>query len=183
MFCLVNLIFPQEGKEFTATEAVARKRAESATENEPLEALLTTDPVLMSSGADDDKNTLHNGKFDDGGRQVCDCSRSNKCIPRPPPLPTSWPPRVENGVNVGGDIANTGGPIIPPTSGGMSSLFGALKDGAGALKRKSIVSMKPQGPKRKQLHWDILDNIEGTIWADERDQKNVDQLVSLHKLG
>ena len=48
----------------------------------------------------------------------------------------------------------------PGAGGGMSGLFGALtevKDG----RRKSIQSMKPAPPKRKQLHWDMMDKVRG----------------------
>jgi hypothetical protein len=107
-------------------------------------------------------------------------STSGKVIPQPPPLPTSWPPKVENGVNVGGNGNGGGGGLsLPPGVGGaVSGLFSQIGAAAGAGKRKSVERLKPMAPKRKQLHWDMLDQVEGTIWTDDKDKANIDELVS-----
>jgi hypothetical protein len=81
---------------------------------------------------------------------------------------------------VGGNDGNAVGLALPP---GIGGLFGAVKEGgggaAGLLKRKSgtVMTVKPTAPKRKQLHWDMLENVEGTIWRDLKDKDNVDELV------
>jgi hypothetical protein len=93
-----------------------------------------------------------------------------KAIPRPPPLPTCWPPQVVDGKNVGGDAPGGGAAFgIPSGGGGRGGLLGALMGGRGGggplafIRRKSV---KPAVPKLKQLHWDTLDSTEGTLWAE-----------------
>jgi hypothetical protein len=96
-----------------------------------------------------------------------------KAIPRPPPLPTCWPPQVVDGKNVGGDLGVGAAFGMPGGGGGRGGLLGALMGGRGGgggplafLRRKSGTMFKPAVPKLKQLHWDTLESTEGTLWAD-----------------
>jgi hypothetical protein len=106
---------------------------------------------------------------------------NKKPIPRPPPLPTCWPPQVVDGKNVGGDAVgvNLGG-MGGPAGGGRGGLLGALLGGRGGgrggggplafLKGKAGgAAAKPAGPKLKQLHWETLATTEGTLWEENSD--------------
>lgn len=101
--------------------------------------------------------------------------KAKKPIPRPPPLPSCWPPQVVNGKNVGGDGA-PGAFGMPSDGGGRGGLLSALMGGRGGggrggplaiLRRKSGTMLKPPVPKLKQLHWDTLESTEGTLWAED----------------
>lgn len=99
--------------------------------------------------------------------------QAKKPIPRPPPLPTCWPPQVVDGKNVGGDGgASFGMPMGGAGRGGLlSALMGGRGEGRGGplafLRRKSGTMFKPPVPKLKQLHWDTLESTEGTLWAED----------------
>jgi hypothetical protein len=102
--------------------------------------------------------------------------KAKKSIPRPPPLPSCWPPQVVDGKNVGGDSSGGAAFGMPGGGEGRGGLLGALLGGRGGggrggplafLRRKSGTMFKPAGPKLKQLHWDTLDSTEGTLWAED----------------
>mmetsp|Transcript_4831 Transcript_4831/g.7348 ORF Transcript_4831/g.7348 Transcript_4831/m.7348 type:complete len:1311 (+) Transcript_4831:91-4023(+) len=110
--------------------------------------------------------------------------KSKKPIPRPPPLPTCWPPVVVDGKNVGGNDLESGGVGLPGPGmggGGRGALLGALLGGRGGggrgpvafLRRKSGGNFKPSGPKLKQLHWETLASTEGTLWENTEEEAAV----------
>lgn len=158
---------------------MARKRAESSAphpddlaEPEPPVPSLTSGgdaldgseglSLLSADNAVAPTTTSTPGPVESNENSSGSVSGTGKIIPRPPPLPTSWPPQVENGVNVGGNTPVATGPCLPPPAGkggAISGLFGALtEDGTGG-RRKSLMKMKPAPPKRKQLHWEMLDKV------------------------
>jgi len=68
-------------------------------------------------------------------------------IPRPPPLPRSWPPDFDNLDGPGGDTGRG-----TKSAAGVGALFGAAK--------------KVEPPKVKQIQWDAIGSAEGTLWED-----------------
>lgn len=99
-----------------------------------------------------------------------------KPIPAPPPLPTSWPPKVVNGQNVDNpaasdDGSSPGGAVAAMLAGRAAGnpllAGGALSKGIAGLKRRSL--QKPAGPKLKQFHWDMVTEVptEGSLWSEK----------------
>lgn len=158
----------QKKEDTSEAEQEAKKRAEAAEEERKRKAM----------EEEKKKKSEQDSKVKEDEKKAA----NRKPIPRPPPLPTCWPPVVVDGKNVCGDEAvgvnmadvmggGRGG-------GGRGGLLGALLGGRGGgrgggplafLRRKSGGNFKPAGPKLKQLHWETLASTEGTLWEDSSD--------------
>ena len=97
-----------------------------------------------------------------------------RSIPIPPPLPTTWPPKVINGENVevpGGDSGDVIASMLAGKLTGMRNPLlagGALSSGIASLKRRSV-QKTTAGPKLKQFHWDMISDVplKGSMWEEK----------------